>query len=349
MSGLGTFVYERRKELNLRQQDLADALGYTVQAISRFENGACSMDISSLPALAGLLKISLDDLYHERVSPNSVPCSVKFDYDLIGKNLTYLRLSHHLTREEVAAKIQVTPRSLANYERGVSLPSSDTVRAFLDLYQVPADELFGQMLAPVKPSFWASHRKGLLIGIGVMAVVGLIVGATSPLWFQNGGVGSYPSIGRTESSSSSSSSSEGSSSESTSSESSSDSSSSGSSSSSVSDDLEGVSVLGYVNGLTTATLGPGKATLTVATDPASWYSNDKFARVGWRFQETGSTDSSHASLASDPTNFVWTLTIASDCLNGGKVTLQVYLTSLKGSNYDHYSSQYVTVTFSNPA
>ena len=64
MSSLGSFVSSRRKTLGLTQQNLAESLGYTVQAISKFENGQSEMDLSSLPELAKALGLSLDDLFH---------------------------------------------------------------------------------------------------------------------------------------------------------------------------------------------------------------------------------------------------------------------------------------------
>ena len=51
---LGTYCAERRKNLNLTQAQVAETLGYTVQAISKFENGHTEMSLSSLTMLAKL-------------------------------------------------------------------------------------------------------------------------------------------------------------------------------------------------------------------------------------------------------------------------------------------------------
>jgi transcriptional regulator with XRE-family HTH domain len=48
---------------------LAKALGYTNQAISKFEMGGSQISIAVLPELADLLKISLDDLFAMNPDP----------------------------------------------------------------------------------------------------------------------------------------------------------------------------------------------------------------------------------------------------------------------------------------
>lgn len=43
----GRFIAERRRELNLTQKDLADKLGITDRAVSKWENGRCMPDFSA--------------------------------------------------------------------------------------------------------------------------------------------------------------------------------------------------------------------------------------------------------------------------------------------------------------
>ena len=45
---IGKFIAKCRKEKELTQQELADKLGVTDKAISKWENGRCLMDISLL-------------------------------------------------------------------------------------------------------------------------------------------------------------------------------------------------------------------------------------------------------------------------------------------------------------
>lgn len=72
---LGPYVAQRRRTLNLRQNDVAEALGYTTQAISSFEMSKSQISVLVLPDLANLLLLSLDDLLS--LNPNPEPFGEK--------------------------------------------------------------------------------------------------------------------------------------------------------------------------------------------------------------------------------------------------------------------------------
>ena len=55
---IGAFIARRRKELNLTQKELADKLGITDRAVSKWENGRCMPDLSLLQPLSRTLKLS---------------------------------------------------------------------------------------------------------------------------------------------------------------------------------------------------------------------------------------------------------------------------------------------------
>ena len=59
---LGKRIAELRRQKGLRQEDLAQQLGLTAQAVSKWENELTSPDISILPQLASLLGVSVDEL-----------------------------------------------------------------------------------------------------------------------------------------------------------------------------------------------------------------------------------------------------------------------------------------------
>lgn len=58
----GAFIAKRRKELNLTQKELADKLGITDRAVSKWETGRCMPDLSLLQPLSRILKVSVNDL-----------------------------------------------------------------------------------------------------------------------------------------------------------------------------------------------------------------------------------------------------------------------------------------------
>jgi transcriptional regulator with XRE-family HTH domain len=59
---LGKRIAKNRKKLNLTQDQLAEKLGVTAQAVSKWENDQSCPDISMLPRLAELFGISIDEL-----------------------------------------------------------------------------------------------------------------------------------------------------------------------------------------------------------------------------------------------------------------------------------------------
>lgn len=60
---LGNIIMRLRKENDLTQEQLANALGITYQAVSKWETGVSSPDISMLPLLADLFGVSIDTLF----------------------------------------------------------------------------------------------------------------------------------------------------------------------------------------------------------------------------------------------------------------------------------------------
>lgn len=60
---MGNEICRRRKQLQMTQNDLAEKLGVTKQAVSKWENDLCFPDIAILPALAQLLGCSTDALF----------------------------------------------------------------------------------------------------------------------------------------------------------------------------------------------------------------------------------------------------------------------------------------------
>lgn len=59
---IGKFIAARRKEQGLTQKDLADKLGITFQAVSKWENGRGMPEISVLAPLAEILGVSVNEI-----------------------------------------------------------------------------------------------------------------------------------------------------------------------------------------------------------------------------------------------------------------------------------------------
>ena len=59
---IGKRISALRREKGLKQEDIAQALGVSSQAVSKWENDQACPDISLLPKLARLLSVSVDTL-----------------------------------------------------------------------------------------------------------------------------------------------------------------------------------------------------------------------------------------------------------------------------------------------
>mgnify|MGYP002510381646 CR=1 FL=1 len=63
MIRLGEKIKELRKNKNISQEVLANYLGVSFQAVSKWERGLLSPDIALLPKIAGLYRCSIDSLF----------------------------------------------------------------------------------------------------------------------------------------------------------------------------------------------------------------------------------------------------------------------------------------------
>ncbi len=59
---IGRFIAERRKNVNLTQMQLAEKLGITDRAVSKWETGRAMPDSSIMLELCGILEITVNDL-----------------------------------------------------------------------------------------------------------------------------------------------------------------------------------------------------------------------------------------------------------------------------------------------
>lgn len=63
MQTIGEKIAELRKELNMTQEQLANVIGVSSQAISKWENNITMPDIMLLPLIANVFNVKVDDLF----------------------------------------------------------------------------------------------------------------------------------------------------------------------------------------------------------------------------------------------------------------------------------------------
>lgn len=59
---IGAFIAKRRKAMRLTQEQLAEKLGVSINAVSKWERGICLMDMSLLKPLSRILDVSLNEI-----------------------------------------------------------------------------------------------------------------------------------------------------------------------------------------------------------------------------------------------------------------------------------------------
>lgn len=82
---LGNKIAELRKEKGITQEVLANALGVSNQAVSKWEANQSCPDIQLLPQIADLFGITLDDLFGRKVIQEETV--VTYENHMTGKNI----------------------------------------------------------------------------------------------------------------------------------------------------------------------------------------------------------------------------------------------------------------------
>jgi len=84
---IGKFISTIRKEQNMTQKDLAEKLGISINAVSKWERGICLMDISLLKPLSKLLNVSVIEIINgERLSLDTAQIKTE---EAIENTITY--------------------------------------------------------------------------------------------------------------------------------------------------------------------------------------------------------------------------------------------------------------------
>ena len=86
---LGKRIAENRKHLRLTQDQLAEKLGITAQAVSKWENDLSCPDISILPKLADIFEITTDELLGRSVAQSLCETTVVSEDNDCDNGFTY--------------------------------------------------------------------------------------------------------------------------------------------------------------------------------------------------------------------------------------------------------------------
>ncbi len=128
---LGQKIRTLRKQKNMSQETLANHLGVTFQAVSKWENDIAMPDVALIPAIAAFFEVSTDEL---------------FDYNLyeIEQKVEAIVTEHCRYRDSDSAQAeQILRNGLEQY------PGNDTLLNCL-IYMLPLPEKSGEVISLCK-------------------------------------------------------------------------------------------------------------------------------------------------------------------------------------------------------
>ena len=143
------YVAKKRQEIGLTQKQLADALCYTPQAISRFESLDSAFPFALIPLLCKTLHCSIDDIYlrNEDTHYEELP----FTLDELPSLLRKKREACNKTQEDIASYCHCTSKSIRNYESGAGSISYQFIETFCEYLSILPSELVKTKETPQNP------------------------------------------------------------------------------------------------------------------------------------------------------------------------------------------------------
>ena len=144
---IGKFISNVRKDKKLTQRQLADKLGITDRAISKWENGKSMPDLSLLKPLCDILGITINELFagqkireeeYKKVADENLMKMLKYKlYCLSDKSISFDEFGNALTRiSEVTTMLQTfkTKEEAVNFLMKNSKTSYDECSKAYDFY-----------------------------------------------------------------------------------------------------------------------------------------------------------------------------------------------------------------------
>ena len=193
-----------RKKAKLSQKEVAESLGVSIPAVSKWENGSNSIDIETLFDLCQVLGVSINDMYGmdsvEKVKPENYELLDKYSaLDNRGKQLVDMILGFEYEQVINTVDEQAVTREMirvydAKAAAGLPLPIMTDGFTMVTDATVPKNANFGIILAgdSMEPDYpdgctvWVRSRPDLESGdIGIFTINGE---AVCKKLYQNGDV-----------------------------------------------------------------------------------------------------------------------------------------------------------------
>ncbi|MBR5293348.1 MAG: helix-turn-helix domain-containing protein [Oscillospiraceae bacterium] len=143
-------IVNRRKALGLTQEGLAQKLGVTNQAVSKWESGQSCPDLALLPRIADLFGITIDELFGREPKAVAFPAQPPFPWpdDGVLRVLLYAGHTRVYGPVEGADEIHFCYEGPAlNIESAVSVYCDDVMGNVTAGHSVNCDDVYGSISA----------------------------------------------------------------------------------------------------------------------------------------------------------------------------------------------------------
>ena len=139
----GEFIRNRRKDLSIKQNQLAEALNCTPQAISKYENGKSSINLTILGDLCRILQVDIDSFLTLKTEKMNDDCDkYSFSSKMFAQNLNFLREKKKMTQGEFAKALSVSSQKVSKWENSSSLPSLDELQILSNFLKLSCSSLY---------------------------------------------------------------------------------------------------------------------------------------------------------------------------------------------------------------
>lgn len=139
----GSFIKERRKQLNITQAELAKKLNCTSQAISKYENDKASIYIGLLVPLCQILQLDIESFICQKYEKNNdLADSNDFNPAILSQSLCYLREKGKKTQNQVAKELNIPQQKLSKWENNQSTPNIDELQTLAQYYKLSIISLY---------------------------------------------------------------------------------------------------------------------------------------------------------------------------------------------------------------
>lgn len=137
---IGTFIAESRKNKNLTQKELAEKLGVSVNAVSKWERGICLMDMSLLKPLSSILEVSIAEIINGEKDNDNVDNAIESTIDYSKKQLIIERRKKYIV---IIASLLIIFVSVLFSYKGFLIFVIDTMEKQIDDINDDAKNYYG--------------------------------------------------------------------------------------------------------------------------------------------------------------------------------------------------------------